>query len=63
MINELNTVITEYVATKNTDYAIMINGRWVEKTRGQIIKAWIIDHILGRRLTDKIVQIKRRIFG
>ena len=27
-MEELNTVISEYVQAKNTDYAIMINGKW-----------------------------------
>lgn len=36
---------------------------WVEKTRGQMVKEWIITHILGGKLTDKLVQIKRKIKG
>ena len=38
-------------------------GSWVEKTRAQLIKEWIVTHILGRKLTDKIVQLKRKMKG
>ena len=49
--------------TENTYCIHHFAGSWVERTRGQIIKAWIFDHILGRRLTDKLVQIKRKLLG
>ena len=49
--------------TKNTYCIHHFAGSWVEKTRGQIVKGWICDHILGRKLTDKIVQLKRKIRG
>lgn len=45
--------------TKNTYCIHHFAGSWVEKTRGQILKEWIITHILGRKLTDKMVQFKR----
>lgn len=45
--------------TVNTYSIHHFAGSWMEKTRGQIIKEWIITHILGRRLTNALVQIKR----
>ena len=47
--------------TKNTYCIHHFAGSWVEKTRGQLIKEWIVTHILGRKLTDKIVQFKRKL--
>ncbi len=47
--------------TKNTYCIHHFAGSWVEKTRGQLVKDWIITHIVGRKLTDKIVQLKRKI--
>lgn len=47
--------------TKNTYCIHHFAGSWVEKTRGQLVKEWIISHIIGRNLTDKIVRIKRKI--
>lgn len=49
--------------TKNTYSIHHFAGSWVEKTRGQLIKEWIVTHILGRKLTDKIVQLKRKLRG
>lgn len=49
--------------TKNTYCIHHFAGSWQEHTRVQIVKAWICDHIIGRRLTEKIVQIKRKIKG
>jgi len=49
--------------TKNTYCIHHFAGSWVEKTREQIIKDWICDHILGRKLTDKLVQLKRKLRG
>ena len=55
---------THIMQKTNNTYSIhYFAGSWVERTRGQIIKAWIFDHILGRRLTDKLVQIKRKMMG
>ena len=49
--------------TKNTYCIHHFAGSWVEKTRGQLVKEWIVTHIIGRKLTDKIVQVKRKIRG
>lgn len=49
--------------TKNTYCSHHFAGSWVEKTRWRIIQDWIRDHVLGRMLTDKFVQIKRKIRG
>lgn len=47
--------------TKNTYCIHHFAGSWKEYTRAQKIKNWLCDHILGRTLTDKIVQIKRKL--
>ena len=47
--------------TKNTYCIHHFAGSWVEYTRAQLVKRWIVKHILGHRLTDFLVQIKRRI--
>lgn len=47
--------------TKNTYCIHHFAGSWVEKTRGQLVKEWIVTHIIGRKLTDKIVQLKRHL--
>lgn len=49
--------------TKNTYSIHYFAESWVEKTRGQMVKEWIITHILGRKLTDKLVQLKRKMRG
>lgn len=49
--------------TKNTYCIHHFAGSWQEKTRGQLVKGWIVEHIIGRKLTDKIVQLKRKFFG
>jgi len=49
--------------TKNTYCIHHFAGSWVERTRGQIIKAWILDHIIGRKMTDTLVKFKRKIMG
>lgn len=46
--------------TKNTYCIHHFAGSWCERTRKQIIKNWICEHILGRKVTDKIVQLKRK---
>ena len=48
--------------TKNTYCIHHFAGSWVEKMRGQLVKSWICEHILGRKLTDKLVQVKRKFF-
>jgi mannosyltransferase OCH1-like enzyme len=47
--------------TKNTYCIHHFAGSWVEKTRAQLVKDWIITHLLGRKLTDRLVQLKRRV--
>lgn len=47
--------------TENTYSIHYFAASWVEKTRGQLVKEWIITHLLGRKLTDKLVQMKRRL--
>ena len=49
--------------TKNTYCIHHFAGSWNEYTLPQLVKRWIIKHILGYKLTDKLVQIKRRICG
>lgn len=48
--------------TKNTYCIHHFAGSWVEKTRGQVVKEWIIEHIIGRKRADKIVHLKRKWF-
>lgn len=47
--------------TANTYCIHHFAGSWVERTRAQKMKQWIVTHILGHKLTDKIVQLKRRL--
>lgn len=47
--------------TKNTYCIHHFAGSWKEYTRAQLVKNWICDHLLGRTLTDKMVQIKRNL--
>lgn len=47
--------------TKNTYCIHHFAGSWNEKTRKQLIKEWVVEHIVGRKLTDKIVQLKRKL--
>lgn len=47
--------------TKNTYCIHHFAGSWCERTRKQIIKNWICEHILGRKLTDKMIQLKRKL--
>lgn len=47
--------------TKNTYCIHHFAGSWHESTRSQIIKGWIADHIIGRKLTDKIIALKRQL--
>lgn len=49
--------------TKNTYCIHHFAGSWKERTRAQVIKDWFCEHILGRKLTDKLVQIKRLVKG
>ncbi len=47
--------------TKNTYCIHHFAGSWQEKSQSQIVKDWIRDHILGPKLTDKIVRLKRTL--
>lgn len=47
--------------TKNTYCIHHFAGSWKEYTRAQLVKNWICDHLLGRDLTDKVVQLKRQL--
>lgn len=47
--------------TKNTYCIHHFAGSWKERTRGQVIKEWICNKVLGRTLTDKLVQLKRKL--
>lgn len=47
--------------TKNTYCIHHFAGSWKERTRGQIVKEWICEHVLGRELSDLIVRCKRNI--
>lgn len=47
--------------TKNTYCIHHFAGSWYEATPWVKCKSWIRDHILGRQLTDKLVQLKRRL--
>lgn len=49
--------------TKNTYCIHHFAGSWTEKTRSQIIKGFIADKILGRRLTDFLIRQKRKLFA
>lgn len=49
--------------TRNTYCIHHFAGSWCEKTQGELVKEWIIEHILGRKLTNAIVQIKRKLKG
>lgn len=50
MVDELNKIITDYLQSKNTDYAIMINGKW------GCGKSYYIDHTMD----DVIRKIKKK---
>ena len=47
--------------TKNTYCIHHFAGSWVEYTRAQLVKNWIVEHVIGRKLTDKLVQVKRKL--
>jgi len=49
--------------TKNTYCIHHFAGSWKELTRGQMVKDWICNRIIGRTLTDKIVSVKRLLLG
>jgi hypothetical protein len=47
--------------TNNTCCIHHFAGSWVERTRWQKIKGFITSKIIGHELTDKIVQLKRKL--
>ena len=47
--------------TSNTCCIHHFAGSWVERTRWQKIKGFITSKIIGHELTDKIVQLKRKL--
>ena len=49
--------------TANTYCIHHFAGSWQEPSRVERLKNWIFDHILGRKLTDKLVKIKRSLKG
>lgn len=49
--------------TKNTYCIHHFASSWRDYTRTELIMKWIYDHVLGRKLTDRLVQIKRKIVG
>lgn len=48
--------------SKNTYCIHHFAGSWVERTKWQKVKMFLLRKVLGRKLTDKLIQIKRRIF-
>ena len=48
--------------TKNTYCIHHFAGSWVEKTRGQVVKEWMIEHIIGRKMADRMVHLKHKWF-
>lgn len=49
--------------TSNTACIHHFAGSWVERTPWQKFKNWFFEKVLGRKLTDKLVRIKRRMAG
>lgn len=49
--------------TSNTACIHHFAGSWVERTRWQKFTNWFYDKVLGRKLTDKLVRVKRRMAG
>ena len=47
--------------TPNTYCIHHFAGSWREYTRKEKFLTWVYDHVLGRKLTDKLVQIKRAL--
>lgn len=48
--------------SKNTYCIHHFAGSWVERTPWQKVKMFLLRKVLGTKLTDKLIQIKRRIF-
>lgn len=49
--------------TRNTYCIHHFAGSWKELTPEQIVKDWICSHILGRRMTNVVVILKRKLLG
>lgn len=49
--------------TKNSYCIHHFAGSWIEYTRAQKVKKFICEKILGRKVTNAIVQMKRTILG
>jgi mannosyltransferase OCH1-like enzyme len=49
--------------TKNTYCIHHFTGSWNETSNWELVKSWFYDKVLGRELTDKLVQLKRKILG
>jgi hypothetical protein len=47
--------------TKNTYCIHHFAGSWVERTPWQKVKQFITQKVLGTKLTDKLVQVKRKL--
>lgn len=47
--------------TKNSRCIHHFAGSWREYTRWERVKSFIVEHVLGRTLTDKLIQLKRRL--
>ncbi len=49
--------------TKNTCCIHHFAGSWVEHTKKEKIKMFIVNHIIGTRITNILVQIKRKLLN
>lgn len=49
--------------TSNTACIHHFAGSWVERTRWQKFTNWFYDKVLGRKLTDRLVRLKRKLKG
>lgn len=47
--------------TKNTYCIHHFAGSWVERTPWQKVKQFVAQKVLGTKLTDKLVQVKRKM--
>ncbi|MBR1564534.1 MAG: glycosyl transferase [Paludibacteraceae bacterium] len=49
--------------TKNTRCIHHFAGSWRERTRKDILKDFVADEVLGRKLTNLLVSLKRKLVG
>lgn len=55
---------TRVMRKSNNTYSIHhFASSWVERTPWQKFKNWFFEKVLGRKLTDKLVQVKRWMVG